>query len=122
MAIRWAVAFSFRTIVMFLLSAKSVMQQTLFSGDAAAQADPVMQALQGAEERWRSTATVAMGIAGAALVSALVALGVVALAYVGVGGPALVSRDHRRAGHLLAREPGLDLHRRREHEAPLSRV
>jgi SpoVK/Ycf46/Vps4 family AAA+-type ATPase len=58
-----------------VLSAKSVMQQTLFSGDATSQADPVMQALQGAEARWKSTATIAMGIAGVALASALVALG-----------------------------------------------
>jgi signal transduction histidine kinase len=38
---------------------------------------------------------------GGRLVVLLVALGVLALAYAGVGGPALVSRDHRRAAVYL---------------------
>lgn len=60
-----------------VLTAKSVMQQTLFGSDATESSDPLLQALQGAETRWRSIAMIAMGIAGAALVSALAALGIV---------------------------------------------
>jgi len=60
-----------------VVSAKSVMLQSLFSGDAATTADPMVQALQQAEARWKSTASIALGVAGAALLAAIVALSVV---------------------------------------------
>jgi SpoVK/Ycf46/Vps4 family AAA+-type ATPase len=60
-----------------VIAAKSVMQQSLFSGDAVTQADPMVQALQQAEARWRTTASIALGVAGAALLAAIVSLSVV---------------------------------------------
>ncbi len=58
-----------------VVSAKSVMQQSLFSQEDAAPTDPMLQALQGAEARWRTTATVAIGVAVVALAAALLSLG-----------------------------------------------
>ncbi len=53
------------------------MQQSLFSGEDAAPAEPMMQALQVAEARWRAGAAVPLGLAGVALLAAIVALSVV---------------------------------------------
>ncbi|MES2524713.1 MAG: ATP-binding protein [Gemmatimonadota bacterium] len=58
-----------------VMSAKSVMQQSLFSTEVAAATDPMVQALQSAEARWRSTATISVGVAVTALAAALVSLG-----------------------------------------------
>ena len=58
-----------------VVAAKSVMQQTLFEGDAVATADPVVQAVQGVEARLRTSITVVFGMAGVALLASLVALG-----------------------------------------------
>jgi SpoVK/Ycf46/Vps4 family AAA+-type ATPase len=58
-----------------VVSAKSVMQQSLFGGEAATREDPVIQAFQGAEQRWQTMAKSAMGVAGAALLLSLIALG-----------------------------------------------
>ena len=58
-----------------VLTAKSVMQQSLF--DAEADEDPFGRALQAIETRWRGMAMAALGIAGVALIAALVALGLV---------------------------------------------
>jgi SpoVK/Ycf46/Vps4 family AAA+-type ATPase len=59
-----------------VLEAKSVMQQSLFLEHAG---DPLAQALQTLEARWRRAALTALAVAGAALVAALVALGMVLL-------------------------------------------
>ncbi|HYW30314.1 MAG TPA: hypothetical protein VE869_02325, partial [Gemmatimonas sp.] len=58
-----------------VMAAKSVMQQSLFSAEETAATDPMVQALQGAEARWRSTATISVGVAVIALAAALVSLG-----------------------------------------------
>ena len=60
-----------------VLSAKSVIQQSLFSGEDAAPAEPKMQALQVAEARWCRWRPVSLGLAGVALLAASVALSVV---------------------------------------------
>ena len=60
-----------------VISAKTVMQQSLFASDEVAPTDPMVQALQGAEARWRTAAMMSLGTACVALVAALVALGVV---------------------------------------------
>jgi SpoVK/Ycf46/Vps4 family AAA+-type ATPase len=65
------------TAMLDVVAAKSVMQQSLFGRDVPVSADPMLQAIQGAEARWRTTATVAMGIAATALLSALAALALV---------------------------------------------
>ncbi len=60
-----------------VVSARQVMQQSLFSADVpTAPPDPMLQAFQSAEQRFQRTATTALGVAGMALVAALVALGV----------------------------------------------
>lgn len=60
-----------------VVAAKSVMQQSLFSDDAVAPADPIVKHMTELEARARSAVTVAMGVAGAALLAALVAIGMV---------------------------------------------
>ncbi len=60
-----------------VVSAKSVMQQSLFSEDVAPPNDPIVQHIQAAEARWRSTASVAIGVAATALLAALVSIGMV---------------------------------------------
>ena len=61
-----------------VMSARQVMQQSLFAGDdsPSPSADPMVSAFQAAEGRFQRAATVALGVAGMALVAALVALGV----------------------------------------------
>ena len=59
-----------------VMSAKSVMQQSLFSGDDTPPTDPMMQALQSAETRWRISAATSLGVAAVALLAAVVALSV----------------------------------------------
>lgn len=62
-----------------VVAAKSVMQQSLFSGDEPAQAaavEPIAQALQRAESQWRTGMAVTFGLAAIALAAALVSLGV----------------------------------------------
>lgn len=61
-----------------VLAAKSVMQQSLFTGHHAAH-DPYAQALQRAEERWRGLFLAAATAAAIALIVALVALGIVVM-------------------------------------------
>ena len=63
-----------------VVSAKSVMQQSLFSADDAVVApDPTMLALQASEQRFVRSAGVSLGVAGIALVASLVALGIAIL-------------------------------------------
>jgi SpoVK/Ycf46/Vps4 family AAA+-type ATPase len=59
-----------------VLSAKSVMQQSLFSDGAAAIPDSA-RLLSKLEARWRLAVVAALGLAGAALIAALVALGLI---------------------------------------------
>ncbi len=54
-----------------VLAGKSVMRQTLFEGDAVTPDGELIQALQAAEARWRSTALIAIGVGTVALVLAL---------------------------------------------------
>ncbi|HYW50444.1 MAG TPA: AAA family ATPase, partial [Gemmatimonadaceae bacterium] len=58
-----------------VVSAKSVMQQSLFEGGEVAVTDPVAQAVQATEARLKTALTVSFGIAAVALVASLVALG-----------------------------------------------
>ena len=63
-----------------VVSAKSVMQQSLFSADDAVVApDSAMLALQASEQRFVKSAGVSLGVAGLALVASLVALGIAIL-------------------------------------------
>jgi ATP-dependent 26S proteasome regulatory subunit len=62
-----------------VLAAKEVMQQSLYEGVALRPNDPIARALQNAETRWRSVAMMALGVAGTALVTALVSLAIVLL-------------------------------------------
>jgi SpoVK/Ycf46/Vps4 family AAA+-type ATPase len=57
-----------------VLAAKSVMNQSLFEDGRAQTEDPLISALQAAEQRWRSVALTALGLAGGALVVAIVAV------------------------------------------------
>jgi SpoVK/Ycf46/Vps4 family AAA+-type ATPase len=58
-----------------VMAAKSVMQQSLFAGEPSGD-DRLSTALQASEARWRQTSVVALAGAAAALLAALVALGV----------------------------------------------
>lgn len=60
-----------------VLAGKSVMQQSLFEERAPVAQEAVTSALAAAEARWRTSATLALGLGGAALAAALVALGAV---------------------------------------------
>ena len=64
----------FERAVEDVLAAKSVMQQSLFDEQSLRADDPFVRALQGAETRWRSAATMALGVAGTALVAAIIAI------------------------------------------------
>jgi SpoVK/Ycf46/Vps4 family AAA+-type ATPase len=58
-----------------VVSAKSVMQQSLFTeGDQQTSDDRVMRAVESAELRWRQTAQVAVAMAAGAIVLALIAI------------------------------------------------
>jgi SpoVK/Ycf46/Vps4 family AAA+-type ATPase len=57
-----------------VLAGKAVMQQSLFDEETPRAGDPFVRALQSAETRWRSLAVVAMGVAGIALVVAILAI------------------------------------------------
>ena len=60
-----------------VMSARQVMQQSLFaSDDTPATVEPMLQAFQATEGRLQRAATVALGVAGMALVAALAALGI----------------------------------------------
>jgi len=60
-----------------VVSARQVMQQSLFAAaDTPPPPDAMLQAFHAAEHRYQRTATVSLGVAGMALVAALVALGV----------------------------------------------
>jgi SpoVK/Ycf46/Vps4 family AAA+-type ATPase len=61
-----------------VLSAKSIMQQSLFTENGVAAPDPV-NVLRTLEARWRTGMLVAIGLAGASLITALVAVGLVLL-------------------------------------------
>ena len=61
-----------------VLSAKAVMQQSLFAEGGVAAPDPV-HVWQKLEERWRTAILVALGLAGTAFVAALVAVALVLL-------------------------------------------
>jgi hypothetical protein len=60
-----------------VVGGKSIMQQSLFDGDAGQTNDPAVRAIQDAETRWRSTAIFALALAGIALLIAVGALGAV---------------------------------------------
>ena len=61
-----------------VLSAKSIMQQSLFAENGVAAPDPV-NVLRAVEARWRTGMLVALGLAATALITALVAVGLVFL-------------------------------------------
>ena len=61
-----------------VLSAKSLMQQSLFASRPDG-IDAVAQALAATEARWRSMAILALALAGSALLAALMALGILLL-------------------------------------------
>jgi len=61
-----------------VLSAKAIMQQSLFTGSGIVAADPV-RVWQTVEARWRTAILIALGLSGAALVTALVAVALVLL-------------------------------------------
>jgi SpoVK/Ycf46/Vps4 family AAA+-type ATPase len=63
-----------------VLSARSVMRQTLFTAEGSAASDPVAAALTGIESRFRQSAKAAIGVGGLALVIAIAALLVALLA------------------------------------------
>lgn len=63
----------FETAVQDVLSAKSTMQQSLFADGRVTASDP-MSVWRNVEARWRSGVVVALGLAGTALVVALVAV------------------------------------------------
>jgi SpoVK/Ycf46/Vps4 family AAA+-type ATPase len=60
-----------------VVAGKSVMQQSLFENDVSSREDPIVRAMQAAEERWRTTTLVAFAVAGTALLVAVGALGAV---------------------------------------------
>jgi SpoVK/Ycf46/Vps4 family AAA+-type ATPase len=60
-------------------AAGAVMKQSLFGPETVARDEPIAQALQAAEARWRSLAQASAAIGGAALVTSLVALGIALL-------------------------------------------
>jgi len=62
-----------------VLAAKSVMRQSIFADDAAARDDPMLQAIRGAEERWRAVALAGIVAGGGGLIAGIAAL-IVALA------------------------------------------
>ncbi|HVT02066.1 MAG TPA: ATP-binding protein [Thermoanaerobaculia bacterium] len=57
-----------------VLAAKMIMQQSLFSETALTMDDPFTKALEALETRWRAAAMLAVGLAGTALLAAIVAL------------------------------------------------
>lgn len=61
-----------------VLSAKSIMQQSLFAENGVVAPDPV-NVLRAVEARWRTGMLVALGLAATALITALVAVGLVFL-------------------------------------------
>ena len=62
-----------------VVSAKGVMQQSLFTAESQVVPDPIAQALQLAELRWRGPMLAAIAVAGAALVSSLFAIALLLL-------------------------------------------
>ncbi len=63
-----------------VVAAKSVMQQSLFSAaDVVTQPEPMVEALQASEQRWQKSAVTVFCVAGIALVTSLVALGIAVL-------------------------------------------
>jgi len=57
-----------------VMAAKAVMKQSLFEDDPTQKEDPIIVALQAAEQRWRSVALLALALAGGALLAAVVAV------------------------------------------------
>ena len=62
-----------------VLAAKSVMRQSIFADDDAARDDPMLQAIRGAEERWRAVALAGIVAGGGGMIAGIAAL-IVALA------------------------------------------
>ncbi len=60
-----------------VVGAKKVMQQSLLAPEQKRGDDQLVEAIQAAEARWRSTALAALGLAAAALIAAAAAVGVV---------------------------------------------
>lgn len=69
----------FERAIADVLAAKSVMQQSLFSEQAATAYDPVAEALKSIELRWRNRMLAMVALAGGAFIAALIALGIVLL-------------------------------------------
>ena len=69
----------FERAIADVLAAKSVMQQSLFSEQAATAYDPVAEALKSIELRWRNRMLAMVVLAGGAFIAALIALGIVLL-------------------------------------------
>ena len=68
----------FESAAQDVLSAKSIMQQSLFTDEGVAGVDPV-NLWQTVETRWRTAILVTLALAGTAFVTAIVALGIVIL-------------------------------------------
>jgi SpoVK/Ycf46/Vps4 family AAA+-type ATPase len=68
----------FESAAQDVLSAKSVMQQSLFAEGGVAASDP-MGVWRNFEARWRTAIVVALGLAGTALIAALAAVGLTLL-------------------------------------------
>ena len=66
----------FERAIAEVLDAKNVMQQSLFTGHRE---DPIQKALEAMETRWRASFMTAIGVAGAALVAALVSIAMLLL-------------------------------------------
>ncbi|MDQ6886918.1 MAG: ATP-binding protein [Gemmatimonadota bacterium] len=60
-----------------VVGAKKVMQQSLLPAEPRPGDEQLVEAIQAAEARWRSTALAALGLAAAALIAAAAAVGVV---------------------------------------------
>jgi nitroreductase len=56
---------------------RTVMRQSVLDDDVLQGTDPAARAVQVMEERWRTTALLAAGLAAVALLVAVVALGIV---------------------------------------------
>jgi ATP-dependent 26S proteasome regulatory subunit len=60
-----------------VVASRSVMRQSVLADEDPQRVDPAVQAIQAAEERWRTTALAAAGLAAFALLVAVGALGIV---------------------------------------------
>ncbi len=67
----------FEAAIADVVGARSVMQQSLFGADGAGGDERMVQAIEAADARWRTSAMAALALGGVALIAALVSLGLV---------------------------------------------